>query len=142
MRFEKPVRQDAERFLAVNGDVLSSHLAVQEKLIKEHEIDPPSIWNADKMDATPGRDCSGQRNRRNYHKRTGGNDAKVDELKNAHLVTMLPRCRRRSLLPELAAHLVKHTKYLTQGAPLSSSFWMAITRTCLSRYFNSSTRME
>ena len=60
IRFAKPLRQEALRFNAMNGDALTTHFAIIEKIIREHQIDASRIWNCDETGATPGRDANGK----------------------------------------------------------------------------------
>ena len=90
IRFAKPLRQEALRFKAVNGDVLTSHFAVIEKMIREHAVDASRIWNCDEMGATPGRDANGKQNVRVCMTRAGSQDAKIGHFLNIKRVTILP----------------------------------------------------
>ena len=90
IRFAKPLRQEALRFNAVNGDALTTHFAIIEKIIREHQIDASRIWNCDETGATPGRDANGKQNLRVYMTRAGSRDAKIGHFLNTNRVTILP----------------------------------------------------
>ena len=88
--FCKALRQEAVRFQSCNGDVLTTHFARLEKIIQEHNIDGPRIWNCDETGATPGRDANGKQTSRVYVTRAGARDAKIGHFLSTNRVTMLP----------------------------------------------------
>ena len=88
--FAKPLRQEALRFNAVNGDALTTHFAITKKIIREQQIDASRIWNFDETGASAGRDANGKQNVRVYMTRAGSRDAKIGHFLNTNRVKILP----------------------------------------------------
>jgi hypothetical protein len=59
IRFGRVSKQEAVRYLAGNGDVLTTHLAAIENIIRINDIDACRIFNLDECGCTPGKDVSG-----------------------------------------------------------------------------------
>lgn len=75
---------------ACNVEVYTSHFAAFEALVAEYNLDDDRIWNLDEKGCTPGRDITGMRRQRRFHRRGSGTDAKVVEFINTHHMTMMP----------------------------------------------------
>ena len=87
--FAKTLRQEALPFKAVNSDAPTTHFALIEKIIREHEIDASRIWNCDETGATPWRDANEKHNVRVYMTRVDSQDAKISHFLNTNRVTIL-----------------------------------------------------
>ena len=59
------------------------------KIIQEHNIDSPRIWNCDESCATPGRAAKGKQTSRVYVERAGAREAKIEHFLSTNMVTML-----------------------------------------------------
>jgi hypothetical protein len=59
IRFGRASKQEAVRYLAGNGDVLTTHLAAIENIIRINDIDACRIFNLDECGCKPGKDVSG-----------------------------------------------------------------------------------
>lgn len=64
--YARPTRQESKRYDAVNDEVLTTHFAVVEKLLREHGIDASRLWNLDETGRTPSRDFSDTASRRRF----------------------------------------------------------------------------
>lgn len=88
--FSKPLRQEPERFRAVNAEVLVEHFAQLEKLIKTYNIDDTRIWNLDECGGTPGRDVIGNTHASRITRKHGGRDYKLPAFVRTNRVTLMP----------------------------------------------------
>lgn len=59
LAFGKPIRQEAKQFRQVNPEVLRTHFACLEKLIRENSLDAERIFNLNETSVTPERDLHG-----------------------------------------------------------------------------------
>ena len=88
--FGRPCRQEAERFKACNAETLTTHFAVLDKLIRDHNLDASNIYNLDEVGATPGKDVAGRSSRKQYTSRKSRVDARAPRFANIPRVTMMP----------------------------------------------------
>ena len=88
--FVKPLRQQHERFRAVNADVLCKHFSTLERLVVELGLDPERIWNLDECGVTPGRDEQGASARKRIVTRQGSRDFRSVNVGYEKRVTFMP----------------------------------------------------
>ena len=88
--FVKPLRQQHERFRAVNADVLCKHFSTLERLVVELGLDPERIWNLDECGVTPGRDEQGASARKRIVTRQGSRYFRSVNVGYGKRVTFMP----------------------------------------------------
>ena len=87
--FAKPVRQGAIRFSQVHADVLTTHFASLEKLIREDDLDSNRIFNLDESGITPDFHMYGITSAKRFMPRSGCRDLCTPEFRNLNRVTLV-----------------------------------------------------
>ena len=90
LSFSKPLRQESNRFAAVNSEVLTTHFAIPEKLIVENNLDASRIFNLDESGVTPEKDIYGVTSSKRLMPRSGCKDLRTPEFRNLNRVTIMP----------------------------------------------------
>ena len=88
--FVKPLRQQHERFRAVNADVLCQHVSTLERIVVDLGLDPERIWNLDECGVTPGRDDKGASARKRIVTQQGSRDFRSVNVGYNKKVTFMP----------------------------------------------------
>ena len=84
--FGRGIKQDAQRWAAVNGRTLSTHFATLEKVITENKNDGKRLWSFYETDGTPGRDPPSHSKRKIYQRPA---DVQVLGFVNASRATLM-----------------------------------------------------
>ena len=90
IRFDKPLRQEAKRFWAINAESLTTHFAIIERLITEHSIDSSLLFNLDEVGVSPGKDADGNLACRRLMHKNGGQDFIGADFFYENRITMMP----------------------------------------------------
>jgi hypothetical protein len=90
IRFGRASRQEAIRFLAINGDVLTTHLAAIENLIRLHDIDSSRLFNLDECGCTPGKDVSGVSYKKCFMRAKTRSEVREPNFQNIDRFTIVP----------------------------------------------------
>lgn len=91
IKFAKASPQEAVRFAAVNADVLTTHIATLEKLIKDLGVDSKRICNLDESGFSPGRGDVNGTTKRKAFLRSGTRGQKCEPLfQGVDRITLMP----------------------------------------------------
>lgn len=77
--FNRPTRQEGERWKAVNAESLTMHFATVQRLIHDNSTDATRMWNLDETAGTPGRDVTGSTIKNRYLLRNDSRDVQIPQ---------------------------------------------------------------
>ena len=92
LKIGKARPQEEKRWRATNADVLKTHFAEIEALVKEHKIDATRLCNLDESGCSPETRHTGMSRKASYLTRAFAGQKRAPQFTNVQRVTLMPIC--------------------------------------------------